>query len=361
LDSGPNNFTDISLVPDFAGICGFTFPEIDRLFKDRFARTLKSLKAKGYLEQDAKMKDLKEAIRVWYDGYNWLGPERVLNPYSILNLFKFENLSDFWPLSGQPSHISDLAKEKPLDFIQPSLNSYPSRYIRKVELGRLEAVPVLFHSGYLTIDRLFLDDIIIEGEPAKEEKFTFKIPNREVALDYKAFCFQQIFDKTHEDFISFSENLRYSLHKKDSEKMAQILSGLLFGIVHRHHEPDESFYHSMFQTAFIAAGLEAISEREGSRGNSDIAIILDGRVRVVTELKYVQTDEKAAKSGTDRAKKELAVALDKAENAIKEKNYAGPFKLTASEIICLALAVRGRDEVAVRFLTPDEPDDQPAL
>ncbi|MDR1040055.1 MAG: AAA family ATPase, partial [Deltaproteobacteria bacterium] len=29
LDSGPNNFTDISLDPDFAGICGFTFPEID--------------------------------------------------------------------------------------------------------------------------------------------------------------------------------------------------------------------------------------------------------------------------------------------------------------------------------------------
>ncbi|MDR1038876.1 MAG: PD-(D/E)XK nuclease domain-containing protein, partial [Deltaproteobacteria bacterium] len=219
---------------------------------------------------------------------------------------------------------------------------------------------VLFHSGYLTIDRLILENIGTEREPDMEEMFTFKIPNREVSRHYKSFCFQQIFDRTHENFVAFSENLRYSLLKKDTGKMAEILGGLLFGIVHKHHEPDESFYHSLFQTAFIAAGLEAKSEQGGSRGNSDIAIFLDGRVRVVTELKYVRTDETSAKSDTDRAREELAAALDKAEKAIREKKYAEPFKLVASEIICLALAVRGRDEVAVRFMPPDEPDGQSA-
>ncbi|MDR1040169.1 MAG: AAA family ATPase [Deltaproteobacteria bacterium] len=32
LDSGPNNFLDISLSPEFSGVCGFTISEFDRLF-----------------------------------------------------------------------------------------------------------------------------------------------------------------------------------------------------------------------------------------------------------------------------------------------------------------------------------------
>jgi hypothetical protein len=44
-DSGPNNFFDISLVPEFAGIYGLTIKEFYNLFSDRFPRTLASLKS----------------------------------------------------------------------------------------------------------------------------------------------------------------------------------------------------------------------------------------------------------------------------------------------------------------------------
>jgi hypothetical protein len=48
---------------------------------------LQSLKEIEYLEADDQIDNLKNLIQAWYDGYNWLGPERVLNPYALVNLF----------------------------------------------------------------------------------------------------------------------------------------------------------------------------------------------------------------------------------------------------------------------------------
>jgi hypothetical protein len=37
LESGPNNFTDICLMSEFAGICGFTIKEFNMIFRNRFS------------------------------------------------------------------------------------------------------------------------------------------------------------------------------------------------------------------------------------------------------------------------------------------------------------------------------------
>jgi hypothetical protein len=140
------------------------------LFKDRYRGVLKSLKIKGYLDQDAKVKDFKEAKQVWYDSYNRFGDDRVLNPYSIQNFSAPKILNDFLPQSAHPTRLSELVSINPLDFMQPPLNSYPSEDIRQPELGKLEAVPVIFHSGYLTIDRLFLTDTFIGNEPPRRKR-----------------------------------------------------------------------------------------------------------------------------------------------------------------------------------------------
>ncbi|MDR1039829.1 MAG: AAA family ATPase [Deltaproteobacteria bacterium] len=62
MDSGSNNFVDISLSPEFSGICGFTTPEFLKLFRDRFEETLKKLKYAGRIGQKAGLKDLKRKI-----------------------------------------------------------------------------------------------------------------------------------------------------------------------------------------------------------------------------------------------------------------------------------------------------------
>ena len=61
--SGLNNLIDITLEPEFSAICGYTEADLDTVF----AAELPGLD--------------RDEIRDWYNGYNWLGEERVYNPF----------------------------------------------------------------------------------------------------------------------------------------------------------------------------------------------------------------------------------------------------------------------------------------
>ncbi|MDR1035669.1 MAG: hypothetical protein LBT40_03570 [Deltaproteobacteria bacterium] len=81
-----------------------------------------------------------------------------------------------------------------------------------------------------------------------------------------------------------------------------------------------------------------------------MSLFLEDKIRVVTELKYRRAKGAEAGGESKRSDRDLDSALDDAVNAIMTRDYPGPFRANASQIICLALAVRGRDEVAARFL-----------
>ena len=68
LFSDLNNLTDITLDPRFAAICGYTDEDLSTVF----AAELQGLR--------------RDAIRDWYNGYNWRGreEEKVYNPYGML-------------------------------------------------------------------------------------------------------------------------------------------------------------------------------------------------------------------------------------------------------------------------------------
>ncbi|MDR1038829.1 MAG: AAA family ATPase [Deltaproteobacteria bacterium] len=351
MGSGANNFKNISLKPKFAGICGFTISEFTKLFKNRFKGTRNRLKTIGDIGPDAGIDDLVTAIMDWYDGYNWQGPQHVLNPYSILNFFDDKELKAYWPQSGQTSLLSSLVRERPLEFIQPSLDGFFAKSLDTVELGRLDAIPVLYHNGYLTIDnriRMATPDAAKDGEANHDVGYTFKTPNREIKLHYKSSLFQGAFDLLDEDFYNFAKDLKNALRNQDSQTLAEILRKLLSAISAFQHVPSEKHYHSTIQAAFLAAGLEVFSEVPGAHGRPDMSIFLHNRVRMVLELKYCPA-EVFGQNDESLSAKELAKALEEAEKAIREKDYTGLFRLTARNIMCIALAVRGRNEVAARI------------
>jgi hypothetical protein len=192
------------------------------------------LKKAGDISQNANVDALKNTILNWYDGYNWLGHENVLNPYSILNFFSDKRLRTYWPSTGTTSHLSRLAQERPLDFIQPKLDSYLSNDIEMAELGKISPGAILFHSGYLTIDKRIPAETTVLGETIKEEAFILKIPNREVALHYKSNIFIKIFNTTTEEFNNFSKDIKTALYQQDSKQITYKLHNLLSGITFSH-------------------------------------------------------------------------------------------------------------------------------
>jgi hypothetical protein len=346
LDSGPNNFTDISLRPEFGGICGITEDEMDTVFGDRYNDTLIGLKANKQIAWNAKIKGLKKKILNYYDGYNWLGKKNVLNPYSLLKFFDKNKFGPYWPMSGKPSLLSALVSENPLDLINPKLDGHTAD-----DLSILKPASVLFHSGYLTIHYAETKNRKMDDKTTiKVEEYTFKIPNLEVAYGFAYTVFRSAYDPNNKFFSNFYEKLPTSLLNKDAEETATQLHNLLSAIASEQHEPNEKHYHAVIQAAFIATGIEVIGQTQSSQGKSDMTAFIKN-TRVVIEVKYCKIVEKGAKS-KDHADNELVAALDKAADQIKTKDYAAPFRVAGKKVIGLAIAVRGRNEVAVRFIEP---------
>ncbi|MDR1040387.1 MAG: PD-(D/E)XK nuclease domain-containing protein [Deltaproteobacteria bacterium] len=144
-----------------------------------------------------------------------------------------------------------------------------------------------------------------------------------------------------------------AIQNKDSGETISLLHDLLAGITYYQHESSESRYHSILHAAFLVAGLEVLSEVTGSDGRSDMTVFLKDMVRVVIELKCLKADNTKDKGDEDRETLELASALDDAENQIRVNDYAGPHRAAGCKVICLALAIRGRNEVAARFFDPE--------
>ena len=63
LFSDLNNLTDITLDPAYSSICGYTESDLETVFAPELAG----------LD--------RERVREWYNGYSWLGAEKVYNPY----------------------------------------------------------------------------------------------------------------------------------------------------------------------------------------------------------------------------------------------------------------------------------------
>jgi hypothetical protein len=232
-----------------------------------------------------------------------------------------------------------------MDFIQPKLDGHAS--IGKVGFSQPKAAPALFNSGYLTIDQKRWEVSGPPEKPVEKAVYSLKLPNSEVEDSYNAVCFETVFGSESGEPGSLREDLLKAIDERDAEGLAKIFGGLLANVAHKLHRPEEAWYHSMIQIVFNAAKLEALGEAAGATGQADIALILAGGRRAVVEMKY----RKAVKGATKaQIEKTLSRALSEALRAITEKDYAGPFRLSAGEVIGLGLAVYGRSKVKAGFV-----------
>jgi hypothetical protein len=242
--------------------------------------------------------------------------------------------------------------------VHPGLDTLASTKIKQFELGVSSAVPVLFHSGYLTIDKRVFRDTHkknLDGSAITVEEFTFKCPNVEVGMHYKASLLERAFGFKDGYIGCISENLRSAIRKMDPEKTAEILSDLLYRIVRTHRRTDGRYFHSIFMGIFVAAGLWAGSDPWGRRSYYHIDVVFDNKAAMAVEVKFVKLKTKGGYEGEDcavSATSALDSALNKAMNAIRDK-HAMRFSTYTCKTIYLALAVRGKGEVAARYMTPD--------
>jgi hypothetical protein len=220
LSSGLNHLVDVSFKPKFAAICGFTPEELDLYFSDRYSSTLEDLKSNDYLPKESSEVDLRRKILDWYDGYTWDGKIRVLNPISIMNFFDERTLKPYW--AATPPSISFLTEEiktNPLFFTNTYLHGYSYLDISLATVGNINPVPLLFHTGYLTIDKISLID--------DDLQYSFTVPNFEIEKPFYKILNEYLFIKNS---VTETAELNEALVKRNGTLLTKIIRRLFLRI-----------------------------------------------------------------------------------------------------------------------------------
>jgi hypothetical protein len=291
MGSGANHLYDISMKPEYAGICGFTVEEFETLFADRMEHTLSRLKEKGILRPSASARDLKERIYHWYDGYDWSGETktRVLNPYSILNFFYDCSFNNYWIETGHPSHLTALMEKNPVACLESTLKSHTGPELRKSDFDSFEPAPVLFHTGYLTIDKIIIDPDPSSSVDANKEitRYALKLPNYEVSSSFNKDFFSVIFgDKISRiQLKTKATKLKEAIFKENSDFVSTTFMELFGAISHHQWPEDEKTFQALVRVTLSAMGFDVLTELPGRKGRLDPCADLSNGYLII-ELRY---------------------------------------------------------------------------
>ena len=290
--SGLNNLTDITLDPCYSAVCGYTESDLDRVF----APELEGLD--------------RERIREWYNGYNWLGDERVYNPFDILLLFRRRLFEAHWFETGTPTFLVDTLFRRRVG--TPSLDGMltSSALLSSFDIDEIATEALLFQTGYLTIR-----DVRDRGGV---RSYRLGYPNREVRQSLNESLLRRLVqDAAHQ--TANRDRLYDLLEAGDVAGLEALFHAFFASIPYEWHTNNavaayEGYYASVFYSYFAATGLDVTVEDSGSRGRADMAVRFGGAVYLF-EFKVVE------QAGEGAALAQL-----------KARGYADKYRASASPV-----------------------------
>ncbi len=307
LFSGLNNLKDISLDPRFATICGYTDTDIDTVF----APELEGLD--------------RDAIRNWYNGYNWRGEIRLYNPFDVLLLFDEREFKPHWFRTGSPRFLFETLTKKSVRPLDLEGRWTDETLVSKFDVEDISAEALLFQTGYLTI--------VDEQSDGFDMLYKLDYPNREVQISLNRGLLQYL-GKAVKEAADQGHDLCTLLTANDFEGFAETLKAYLSSIPYQWTTKGdlaryEAWYTGLLHMSFRAIGVEVRSEDSSSHGRADM-VVLTGEQVFVLEFKMVDT------SDTTEA------ALETALTQIRNRGYARKYRNRKEPIHLIAIAC-GRD------------------
>jgi len=169
--SGMNNLLDISMDKEFAAIVGFTQEELEKNCAPYIASLSK--------EYDISKAQMIANIKEWYNGFSWDGQTRLYNPASVFTLFNQKELKNYWLSTSTPSYLINVIKrQKQLPDKIEGL-SVSDLTGSSMDYQKMPLYPLMFQTGYLTIEKVIRDGVEIE--------YQLNFPNKEVRQSFLTF------------------------------------------------------------------------------------------------------------------------------------------------------------------------------
>ncbi|KAK3582488.1 hypothetical protein CHS0354_024035 [Potamilus streckersoni] len=241
-----NHLTDLTLHPNYVNLLGYTQEELEKYFDEHLD---------FYLTKHNKetKQGLLDKIRLWYNGFSWDGENRVYNPFSILNFFDTNQFANYWFVSGTPTFLLRLMFEKKnYEFENVSFNVNSNNIY---DIHKLELIPILFQTGYLTI---------VE---AKDNPFTDK---------------------------KFIERISHGFMGNNLDEVEEVIDEMFKDVPHDFYVKQEVVLHCLLHIVFTYVGLQIQSEVHTQKGRLDAIVETKSHVYIF-EFKINKTVNEAIK------------------------------------------------------------------
>ena len=270
-----NNIKNISMLEEYAGICGFTKEEM-------LGQMM------GYIDRLAEKQELtrEEAISELtrkYDGYHftWPSPE-IFNPYSLLNAFNDLQIDDYWFGSGTPTYLIEMMRKFHLPPTgMDDIHLHSALFDAPTE--RLTSIyPLLYQSGYITI----------KDYNRKSRLYTLGIPNSEIRVGLMRSLLPGYVTTQMVESQYTIGNMYLQLLDGNMDEALRLMQTFLSGVPYCENANSEGHYQQLLYVMFSLFGLYVDLEVRTATGRVDMVLKMPDKVYIL-ELKFNKSAEEA--------------------------------------------------------------------
>ena len=272
-----NNLTNISMYPEFAGICGITKEEVLTQMQE-------------YTERLARVNEwtIEESInqlKQQYDGYHftWPSPD-IFNPFSLLNAFNVNRIENYWFSSGTPTYLIEMLRKFNVvpskiggGKVLPSAFDAPTENMKSI-------TPLLYQSGYVTI----------KDYNRATKLYTLDIPNTEIRVGLMDSLLPNYVHEYYDEGGTTIGYMYEALYNENLDEMFRLLQAYLLTVPYCDNANSEGHYQQLLYVIFSLFGRYVEVEVHTPTGRVDI-VMKTAKALYLFELKLNMSAKAAIK------------------------------------------------------------------
>ena len=325
-----NNIKNVTMLPRFSAICGFTEQEVKEVFREDI-----SLMAEAF---GCSPEEMFQKIKLRYDGYHFAGvSEDIYNPFSLLNALGDQELKNYWFESGTPTFLIHQMQHFKTDIMSLDRMEVPASAFDQPTENMKSALPLLYQSGYLTIK-----DYDREGE-----MYYLSIPNQEVRIGYVKGLLPTYTGLDDADVqTGFALKFWRALKRGDIEQAMQEMKAYLAGIPYvegfkkklEEVSAAEGFYEYTMYLIFSMLNVYARTQVKVAGGRIDMVVWMPDttyvfELREQREQKYACMNSAESRPKSSEAQLKVNGTAEEALQQIDDKGYAFPYKTEGRKVV----------------------------
>lgn len=291
-----NNLMNVSMLPQFGGICGITAEELDGSMAPDVAWLAEQL---GQTPAECRAE-----LKRMYDGYRFSeAPAEIYNPFNLVASLDNGIIGPYWFGSGTPTSLVNMLQKSNIELPElEGVRASASSFDAPTEaMG--DPIAFMYQSGYLTI----------KDYDSKLRSYILGIPNAEVSEGLYESLLPAYTGRTPTSSTGFVADFSAALiYDSNMNQALRLLRSFLAGIPYDLAAKDEKAFQSQLFLVFRLVGANIATEVRVATGRIDVTIDAPDAFYVM-ELKY-------RRAGEDRPDSADAAAQ------IDSKGYLIPFQ-----------------------------------